>query len=56
MFDALDSFHLLTLQGKTSAFHFYLALVHKTDNTGANDPKVSCFLWLASIHNALLDR
>jgi hypothetical protein len=39
-FDVLDSFHLLTLQGKTSAYDFYLSLVHKSDNTGLLDTKV----------------
>jgi hypothetical protein len=39
-FDLLDSFHLLTLQGKTSAYDYYLAIVHKTDNTGLLDTKV----------------
>jgi hypothetical protein len=39
-FDVLDSFHLLTLQGKTSAYDYYLALAHKSDNTGLLDTKV----------------
>jgi CxC2 like cysteine cluster associated with KDZ transposases len=39
-FDVLDSFHLLTLQGKTSAYDYYLSLAHKTDNTGLLDTKV----------------
>jgi hypothetical protein len=39
-FDVLDSFHLLTLQGKTSAYDYYLSLVHKSDNTGETDSMV----------------
>ena len=31
-FDVLDSFHLLTLQGKISAHDYYLSLEHKTEN------------------------
>jgi len=40
-YDTLDSFHLLTLQGKTSAYDFYYSLVHKFDNTGLLNVKVS---------------
>jgi hypothetical protein len=39
-FDVLDSFHLLTLQGKTSAFDYYYSLAHKSDNTELLDIKV----------------
>jgi hypothetical protein len=39
-FDVLDTFHLLTLQGKISAFDFYYALEHKSDNTGQRKLKV----------------
>lgn len=39
-FDVLNTFHLLTLQGKVSAYEFYSALQHKTDNTGLSGPKV----------------
>jgi hypothetical protein len=39
-FDVLDTFHLLTLQGKVSAYDFYFALLHKTDNTGISHIKV----------------
>ena len=43
-FDVLDTFHLLTLQGKTNAYDFYLSLAHKSDNTGLLDIKVTpCF-------------
>jgi CxC2 like cysteine cluster associated with KDZ transposases len=33
-FDVLESFHLLTLQGKTSLYDFYWFLVYKSDNSG----------------------
>ena len=39
-FDVLDSFHLLTLQGKTTAYDFYYSLAHKSDNTRLLDVKV----------------
>ena len=39
-FDVLDTFHLLTLQGKISAYDFYTALVHKSDNAGLLNMKV----------------
>ncbi|KAF7965003.1 hypothetical protein HWV62_1144 [Athelia sp. TMB] len=37
-FEALKHFHHLTLQGKTTAWDFYNALIHETDNTGINAP------------------
>ena len=39
-FEVLDTFHLLTLQGKISAYDFYHSLAHKSDNTGTMDTKV----------------
>jgi hypothetical protein len=39
-FDMLDEFHLLTLQAKTSAFDYYMATAHKTDNVGILNQKV----------------
>jgi hypothetical protein len=39
-FNVLDTFHLLTLQGKTNAYDFYLTLAHKSDNTGLLDVNV----------------
>lgn len=40
-FDLLNTFHLLTLQGKVSAYDLYCTLQKKTDNTGLSDTKVS---------------
>lgn len=45
-FDVLDSFHLLTLQGKTSAFDYYYSLAHKSDNAGLSDMKVHPSLYI----------
>jgi len=39
-FDVLDTFHLLTLQGKISAYDYYYSLAHKSDNTGLQNLKV----------------
>lgn len=42
-FEVLESFHHLTLQGKTTAWDSYNAILHTTDNTGLNAPPVcSC--------------
>jgi len=43
-FDVLNTFHLLTLQGKVIAYDFYSALQHKTDNTGISYVKVMGFI------------
>lgn len=40
-FDVLNHFHHLTLQGKTTPWDFYNAIVHETDNTGLATPEVS---------------
>jgi hypothetical protein len=45
-FDVLDTFHLMTLQGKISAYDFYTTLSHKSDNTGLHDIKVKPHLIL----------
>jgi hypothetical protein len=45
-FDLLDSFHLLTLQSKTSAFDYYMSLEHKTDNTGVDGMHVCYYFFL----------
>ena len=39
-FDVLNSFHLITLQGKTSAYHYYLSIAHQTDNVGLSNQPV----------------
>jgi hypothetical protein len=39
-FEVLNTFHLLTLQSKVSAYDFYSSLAHKTDNTGILNIKV----------------
>jgi hypothetical protein len=42
-FDILNTFHLITLQAKTSAYDYYLSVEHKSDNIGLLDQKV-CLL------------
>ena len=39
-FDVLELFHHQTLQGKTTAWDFYNALAHFTDNSGLHTPSV----------------
>jgi hypothetical protein len=43
-FDILNTFHLITLQGKTSAYDYYLSVEHKSDNVGLTDQKVRIIL------------
>jgi hypothetical protein len=40
-FDCLDTFHELTLQGKTPVYDFYHMILHKTDNLELQKPIVS---------------
>jgi hypothetical protein len=40
MFDVLDSYLLLSLQGKVSREDYYLSFFRHTDNTGLDPPKV----------------
>lgn len=35
-FELMQAFHLLSLQGKISHYHYYKALQYRTDNTGIN--------------------
>lgn len=54
-FDCLDTFHLLTLQGKTSLYDFYHTVLHKTDNMELQKPVVSIsFSHLISIEFAFI--
>lgn len=39
-FEVLELFHHQTLQGKTTAWDFYNAIMHVTDNVGINPPPV----------------
>lgn len=43
-FDVLNSFQLVNLQGKLSAYDYYLSLMHKTNNVGVSDLKVRVFI------------
>jgi hypothetical protein len=40
-FDVLHAFHLLSLEAKCSAHHFYNSLVRRTNNNGVFQPRVS---------------
>lgn len=40
-FDCLDRFHKLTLQGKLTGYDYYQTLLHLTDNTDLDPPRVS---------------
>jgi hypothetical protein len=42
-FDLLDSYLLLSLQGKVSREDYYLSISRLTDNTGLEPPKVRSF-------------
>lgn len=43
-FDALNFFHLLTLQAKTTFYDFYETLAKRIDNSGLGDSSVSITL------------
>ena len=51
-FQCLEQFHMLTLQGKLTAYDYYLTLVRLTDNTGLATRYVS--LLLGSVGNVEL--
>ena len=50
-FDCLETFHELTLQGKTSLYDYYNSLLRRFDNAGLSNPIVSCptFLLLPAL-------
>jgi hypothetical protein len=50
-FDCLETFHELTLQGKTSLYDYYNSLLRRFDNAGLSNPVVSCqvFLFLSML-------
>lgn len=48
-FEVLNHFHHLTLQGKTTAWDFYNALVHETDNSGLSSPSVGCLALFSGV-------
>ena len=43
-FDCLETFHEITLQGKTSLYDFYHTLLRRSDNANIYTPIVSCEL------------
>jgi hypothetical protein len=48
-FDVLNTFHLITLQGKTSAYDYYLSIEHKSDHLNVHNQKVSIFVSISYI-------
>lgn len=48
-FEVLENFHHLTLQGKATAWDFYQALVHRSDNTGLHEPRVSVLSFFTAL-------
>lgn len=50
-FSVLRQFHIITLTGKLSAYEYYRALEHLTDNTSVCVPKVSiCYFSLCDTY------
>ena len=52
-FTVLEEFHLLSLELKVSAYHYYSALARRNNNTGLAPPKVSSFLNRRILFNVL---
>ena len=50
-FDCLETFHELTLQGKTSLYDYYHTLLRRSDNAGLSNPVVSQITFL-SFHSS----
>lgn len=48
-FECLDLFHKNTVQGKLTGYDFYQSLMHLTDNTDINPPRVRNCSFLSSI-------
>jgi len=54
-FECLDTFHLLTLQGKMPLYDFYHTIVHKQDNLELKKPTVSFLSFLGVLpHNEFI--
>jgi hypothetical protein len=45
-FDCLETFHELTLQGKTNLYDYYNTLLRRYDNAGVSNPIVSLLIFL----------
>lgn len=52
-FKCLDLFHKITVQGKLTGYDYYQSLIHLTDNTDINPPRVSVRCLLSFISNFL---
>lgn len=52
-FTVLEEFHLLSLESKVSAYHYYSALARRNNNTGLAPPKVGSSFSHQTIFNVL---
>ena len=53
-FDFLNTFHLLNLQSKIALYNFWLAISHKSDNTGTRELVVHSPLIVVTLYLLLL--
>ena len=51
-FDCLETFHELTLQGKTSLYDYYNTLLRRSDNANLLNPVVSLILLSSPLTNS----
>jgi hypothetical protein len=51
-FDCLETFHELTLQGKTSLYDYYHTLLRRSDNANLGNPIVSLILLSSPFTNS----
>lgn len=54
-FELMKLFHLLSLEGKVSAYHFYRTLHHRTENSGIAYVHVGLLLLRSSFHVLLIN-
>ena len=54
-FDCLETFHELTLQGKTNLYDYYHTLLRRSDNANLSNPIVSSRSYLSSLTNLYIN-
>jgi len=54
-FDCLETFHELTLQGKTNLYDYYHTLLWRSDNANLSNPIVSSRSYLSSLTNSYIN-
>ena len=54
-FDCLETFHELTLQGKTNLYDYYHTLLRRSDNANLSNSIVSSRLLLSRFTNSYVD-